>query len=124
MDRDGNKIVQLNDDTKVGLRAGTWALREIQKKLNCKGILEVLAHYAPTDGNLNTDVAIITIVETANDYTHHQKKGTIIEERQAATIIDKMGGPVAAFQIINELFTHFLPKNLTPPQKEGELISA
>jgi hypothetical protein len=122
--RDRNVVVQLEDGTEVGFRIDNWVLHQTQKRTGCKGVLEMFAKIGMDDGNMDIESFQILVAEAADEYNHFMKiTAPKTSERQASEYIDGMGGMIMAMAKITKGLQHYLPKNTTPPQKEGVLIS-
>jgi hypothetical protein len=122
MDRDGNIIIDV-DDEKIGFRVSTWALKEVEKKAGLKGQLDLLDKIGLGHGNVNAEVVIILVMEIFNEYKFFKKEDMVINEREASVVVDRIGGPMEAIVKLAPGFKFFTPKNSQPPQKVGELIS-
>jgi len=119
IDRERNIIVKVGDQ-EVGFRVDNWVLKQTQKKTGCKGIIDLFTRIGIDDSNIDMEAFTILLMESQNEYNHHQKINKIIDERETSELIDQMGGVINALQALSEGFETFIPKNSQPPQMVGE----
>lgn len=123
MTRDRN-IELVADGTIYGLRVDNWALLQTQKKTGCKGLVELFRKIGMDDGNIDIEAFMILWAESMNEYNRFNKIETEpVDIRKVSEIIDEIGGIIIALEKLTEGLTHYIPKNSTAPQMEGQPIT-
>lgn len=119
IDRRNNVIVEINGE-EVGFRFSTWAVGQAVKRLELKGIIALYQKL----GEMDVDALMALTAEARKEYIYKMdNKDQVVTLREAADLIDAMGGAIPAMEKFGTGIQGHTPKNQAPPQEVGETIS-
>lgn len=113
-DRKHNVIATI-DDQEVGFRFSTWTFAQTIKRAELKGVIEMYQKL----GALDIDTVIILTMEARKEFLYSEKKEESVTMRDAAEMIDKLGGVIPAMELFSEGIQGHPIKNVATPTTAG-----
>lgn len=119
IDRKHNVILNVNGED-VGFRFTTWALKQTITRCGLKGVTELYSSLGSND----IDTWIALILEARREFIYSEtKKEVEISMRDAAELIDSVGGLMTVMNEMASAVQGHTPKNQPAPQMEGQQSS-
>lgn len=112
-DRKGNVVLNVNG-REFGFRFSTWALSQASKECGFKALSAFLTAISEED----TDCIISLLKEAYNEYNQSQ-----IDLKEAANMIDEMGGYLSAMNLLSAGLNQFDPNQTAPETGQEEKIT-